>query len=55
MFCVLLGANMADNARHTQEVPRNGGRKCRALSSVRHSGEPKVQNVRRKRVTGAKE
>ena len=46
VFCVLLGANMADNARHTQEVPRNVGHKCRALSSVRRSGEPKVQNVR---------
>ena len=23
VFCVLLGANMADNARRTQEVPRN--------------------------------
>ena len=55
MFCVLLGANMADNARRTQEVPRNGGRKCRVLSSVRHSSELKVQNVKRKRVMGAKE
>ena len=47
VFCVLLGTNMADNARRTQEVPRNVGRKCRPLSSVRRSGEPKVQNVRR--------
>ena len=46
---------MADNARCTQEVPRNVGRKCRLLSSVRRSGEPKVQNVRRNRVTGTKE